>query len=397
MKVKSFREYYNTINEASSDITELKHLTHLEDLIFEGKSAAAKGLDFLKSVAESLKDGNADKVSIFKKIDGSPAIIAGYSTYEGKKKFYVGTKSIFNKNPKINYSFYDIDKNHSGFVANILKECLLYLPEIIKDNAWQGDFLYDTESLKSEGSSVSFTPNTIKYVIDDPELVDKVKSKKIGIAIHTKYTGNPEDKSLKAGFKIPKIKSSKNVFAFSTEMEYIPVLLSNKEYKDIYNDITVLEDKLKEFNDDDMKIVEENSRSINAFINSKIRAGTKIDKNKIKDFMDYITASAEKIVSKYKTDKKKQDIYNKAKENINEIRGIASTLYYILDWHSRTQSIKEILIDKLNKVKRFKTFVSTSNGFKATNDEGYVAINGKNAVKLVSRLEFSANNFNNRG
>jgi len=41
------------------------------------------------------------------------------------------------------------------------------------------------------------------------------------------------------------------------------------------------------------------------------------------------------------------------------------------------------------------TFIKTSNGFKVTNPEGYVAIDrvGGEAVKLVDRMEFSFNNF----
>ena len=53
------------------------------------------------------------------------------------------------------------------------------------------------------------------------------------------------------------------------------------------------------------------------------------------------------------------------------------------------------LINKLNKVKNIKTFIQTTNGFKSTGPEGYVAIDklGDNAVKLVNRYEFSTNNF----
>ena len=36
----------------------------------------------------------------------------------------------------------------------------------------------------------------------------------------------------------------------------------------------------------------------------------------------------------------------------------------------------------------------TSNGYKVTNPEGYVAIQKGGAVKLVDRLEFSKANFN---
>jgi len=56
---------------------------------------------------------------------------------------------------------------------------------------------------------------------------------------------------------------------------------------------------------------------------------------------------------------------------------------------------KLIIINKLDQLNMTKTFVKTSNGYKVTKAEGFVAIDiiGGGAVKLVDRLEFSTNNF----
>ena len=53
------------------------------------------------------------------------------------------------------------------------------------------------------------------------------------------------------------------------------------------------------------------------------------------------------------------------------------------------------IINILNKFIKLTTFVQTSNGFKTTGQEGFVAIDklGGDAVKIVDRLEFSYNNF----
>ena len=53
------------------------------------------------------------------------------------------------------------------------------------------------------------------------------------------------------------------------------------------------------------------------------------------------------------------------------------------------------LINKLDSLKNIDTFVQTTNGYKTTGEEGYVAIDtlGGDAVKLVNRMEFSYNNF----
>ena len=54
---------------------------------------------------------------------------------------------------------------------------------------------------------------------------------------------------------------------------------------------------------------------------------------------------------------------------------------------------KQILVRKLNQVSQLPTFVETDKGYRVTAPEGFVAISGQNAVKLVDRLEFSTLNF----
>ena len=54
-----------------------------------------------------------------------------------------------------------------------------------------------------------------------------------------------------------------------------------------------------------------------------------------------------------------------------------------------------MLLKKLQEIsQQAKTFITTPDGFKVTNPEGYVAIQKGGAVKLVDRLEFSRANFN---
>ena len=56
---------------------------------------------------------------------------------------------------------------------------------------------------------------------------------------------------------------------------------------------------------------------------------------------------------------------------------------------------KQILVNKMNEVKRMDVFLLTKNGYKVTGVEGYVAIDklSGNAVKLVDRMTFSYANF----
>ncbi len=138
------------------------HIEHPEDTILTGN------LDFLKAV-KSYTVAPHGHISV--KIDGSPAIIWG--THPVTHKFFVGTKSVFNKKLiKVNYTHKDIDKNHTGYVAIVLHACLSNLPKTT--HIYQGDFL-------GFGGESVFQPNTVTYVF--PENVEQT----IVVAPHTQY------------------------------------------------------------------------------------------------------------------------------------------------------------------------------------------------------------------
>ena len=134
-----------------------KHIEHPEDMVLSGD---------LNVLNWFTTNGN-----ISAKIDGSPAIVWG--TNPSNNKFFVGTKSVFNKKLiKINHNHADVDRNHKGKVADILHLCLDNLP--FTDNIYQGDYV-------GCGGTNSFNPNTIRY-----DFPDKV-FQEIVIAPHTVY------------------------------------------------------------------------------------------------------------------------------------------------------------------------------------------------------------------
>ena len=138
------------------------HLQHPEDSILSGDLSV---LDWF--LAES-------ELSV--KIDGSPAIVWGTNPATGN--FFVGTKSVFNKvKIKINETHDDIDRNHSGVVADILHHCFDCLPSF--DGIVQGDFI-------GFGDDDTFCPNTITYIF--PEIIEQ----NIIIAPHTFYATDGE-------------------------------------------------------------------------------------------------------------------------------------------------------------------------------------------------------------
>ena len=115
------------------------HLEHLEDdIINSGSVGGENAINFLKSVRNMLKVVLV-KVNMTVKWDGA-AIICGVNPENGK--FFVGTKSVFNKTPKINYTTRDIRKNHGGVVADKLQVCLAILSRLNIKGILQGDLLF---------------------------------------------------------------------------------------------------------------------------------------------------------------------------------------------------------------------------------------------------------------
>ena len=138
------------------------HIEHPEDTILTGDL----------SVLDCLSSGGY----VSAKIDGAPAIVWGRNPASGN--FFVGTKSVFNKKKiKINETHSDIDTNHVGNVADILHQCLDYLPRT--DYIIQGDFI-------GFGGDNVYCPNTITYVFP------KIVTQEIIIAPHTGYTAEKD-------------------------------------------------------------------------------------------------------------------------------------------------------------------------------------------------------------
>ena len=86
------------------------HMTHIEDLVFyQGYQGVKKAINHLAQTAEMLA-GTSEAGRISVKWDGKPAVIAGKDPKDGK--FFVGTKGVFAKTPKLNKTPADIRKNH---------------------------------------------------------------------------------------------------------------------------------------------------------------------------------------------------------------------------------------------------------------------------------------------
>ena len=150
----------------------------------------------------------------------STSIIAGKDPETGK--FFVGTKGVFAKKPKINFTDKDIEENHPAEgLQDKLKTALKYLRNLNWNTVAQGDMLYSKSDLKTEtidGEEVLvFKPNTIVYAVPtNSDLAKQIASSEMGIVWHTEYTGGPTlaDTQAKFGFNSSELGNS---LVFGTE------------------------------------------------------------------------------------------------------------------------------------------------------------------------------------
>lgn len=172
----------------------LKHLEHPEDHpIKSGEAGFHHAFNTMKTTAETLQ-GHDTGTKLMTKYDGAPSVVFGHHPETGK--FFVASKSAFNKNPKINYTEADIDKNHGhapGLVSK-LKAALKHLPKVApKHGVYQGDFLYnkaDNDVHQDEKGNYHFKPQLVNYEAPKKsEQAAKIARAKIGFYVHTGYKG----------------------------------------------------------------------------------------------------------------------------------------------------------------------------------------------------------------
>ena len=404
--MQGFQEYLNEDRNT--------HLEHLEDeIINNGTKGAKTSIEFLKSIKKMLQGGKGGS-TVSVKWDGAPAVFCGINPENGK--FFVGTKSIFNATPKINYTNADIKRNHGGALADKLKIALQYLPKLGIKGVIQGDLLFTSSDKKTavvDGKkSITFTPNTITYAVPvvssgflgfGANIYKEINNAKIGIVFHTSYSGKTmRDLSASFGASVKSLKKNKNVFF--TDANYKQSedpRFSSTEETAFDNVIRMAEGsayKAGEFID---KIKKDKGPlslgvQLKTFFNTYIRQGTKIEGTKrlANNFEVYFRDRLKKEIDSKKTQATKQKYEEILEVGMKILRPNREGLYFAIATYITLQSAKSVLLKKLNTIQSIGSFLRTKNGYKVTSPEGYVAIKGSGAVKLVDRLEFSRANFN---
>ena len=386
-------------------LTKNVHITHLEDLVFnQGSIGAHKAINFLRDVRNVLYGRVNNKINIGVKWDGAPSIFAGIDPTDGK--FFVATKSVFNKNPKIYKTYKEIDADIDSRLAFKLKLALYEFKKLgIKEGVYQGDLMFLKEDLKIEIIDsikyITFHPNTIVYAIDyESELAEIIKNASIGVIWHTLYTGETFE-SMKCSFDCD----------IKNNMISVPTVWMNDANYKCYNNIdieneyydyltTILNKSitlLQSINNNALNLINKDKLLL-SLISSHSNKKVKNNDNKHIDIEEFIYHVDEhfqkeidkkiKLSSKIKWENDRKIILKFITDNYIEMKKVFELVYMIT-------YLKRQFICSLNENILTKTFIKTNDGFLPTSIEGYVISDklSNHAVKLIDRIEFSKHNF----
>jgi len=383
-------------------ITEAKnvHMEHVEDELFNnGYTGGLQALAFLDSVTDMLAGQTSGKSKVTVKWDGAPAVFAGINPENGK--FFVASKSLFNKTPKINYTTADVDANHTGGLAVKLKTALNNLSLLGIKGILQGDIMFTKGDIKKQNidgeSMQTFQPNTIVYAVPEGSaLANQMTNAEIGVVFHTAYSGETiADLSASFGPDISYLKKTNKVWFQDAEYTVANgATFSATETQDLKGKIKQaysLLKKAKRALDGPLKnpsIVAD----VKIYTNANVRKGTTT--LSAREFISYLENKMQVAIDKLKSDKAKERKEKDKNKMVDLLGRNAGKLDQAFQLHALITNIKIHIVRKLETLKGIGTFVKTNDGFKVTAPEGFVAIDTTGAaVKLVDRLEFSKQNF----
>jgi len=403
--MQSFKQF---INEEKN-----LHLEHIEDEVLNnGVDGTRQAINFLRGLRDMLagssKSGKQVRITV--KWDGAPAIFAGINPENNK--FFVGTKGVFAKTAKLNYTPEDIDKNHPAEGLNRkLKLALEYLPELGIQDVVQGDMMYSQEDLQDETIDgeeyLIFKPNTIVYAIPkNSDLAKQISISKMGIVFHTRYSGDslPE---MDANFDIDVSQMTQTPNVWFRDAEYEDVSgtasMTEKETAQITGILSGAGRLFRQLNPNILKYIQ-NHKDVNiqikAYTNTKIREGRPIENPDAhaRGLIVYLKQKFEKELNKLKTEKARIRKQQAQREFLKFFQTNIRQLSQIFEMQNMLIACKILILRKLEQVKTLtKTFIQDDDGFRVTNPEGFVAVDKLKSdqyVKLVDRLEFSRQNFN---
>ena len=397
--MKSFTSFLT--EEADSEGGQLKHIHHAEDRpLMHGHAGFEHAYGALHQAHEHIKAGHKSS-NLTMKYDGSPSIVFGHHPSNGK--FFVASKSAFNKNPKINHTEKDIEKNHGhapGLVKT-LKHALKHLPKVTpKHGVYQGDVMHheDIKTLKEQHlfeaakNKVSFTPNTITYTAHGDE-AKKIKKSKIGVVVHQKYSSDMKHASPHVDHE--NFKEHPDVHIHGAEHDTSKVQHSAENEHEFHKHMKAAKD-IHDTHGHKMYDAVHHAHGgetghLSTYINHTVRHD---EVPNTKGFQAHLYNQHEKMASKVKSDKSKAEKRTEGERQIKHVEKNKEHYSNLFAMHHHLHQAKNALVKSLETHEgRYEHHI----GGKKSKPEGFV-VNHKpeggreEPTKLVNRAEFAKAN-----
>jgi len=393
----SFKSF---LKEEAEEGGQLKHITHAEDRpLMHGHDGFEHAVGALEKAHAQIKSGQQSS-NLTMKYDGSPSLVFGHHPKTGK--FFVATKSAFNKDPKINHTNADIERNHGhapGLVKT-LKHALKHLPKVTpKTGIYQGDLMHHAENKTISESyvneAVSFTPNTITYTPKDKKEEEKVKKSKVGIVVHQEYHGS-DITNMKASPHpdLSKFKEHPDVHLHGAEHDTSKVKHSEENEKTYQKHMAAAKaihtthghkmyDAIHPKHSGD-------SGHLATYINHTVRTD---EVPSVKGFKEHLQRQHEKNIVKAKSEKGKAEKTKQRDDELAHVEKHKGHYENLLAMHHHLHQAKNALVNSLETHEgRYQHHI---NG-KKSKPEGFVVNythEGKEEpTKLVNRAEFAKQN-----
>jgi len=386
--MQSFLEY---LKEESDPVEgKLKHIHHAEDRpLMHGGKGFTHAHDALQQAHEHIKSGSHSS-ALTMKYDGSPSIVFGHHPQTGK--FFVASKSAFNKTPKLNYTHKDIEKNHGHApgLMDKLHDALNHLKKVApKSGVYQGDMMFGHGDKQETKKGVSFTPNTITYTAKGED-ADKVRKAKVGVIVHTQYHGK-DIASMKADPHpdLHNFAQHPDVWHKSANHDTKQVHYSESDQEKFKEHLAAAKKIHDEHKGTMYKATQIHSGDgghLATYINHTVRTG---ETPSAEGFKKHVLSKYNKEIGKLKTPAAQGRKEREANTHAEHIDNNKEHYDNLLKMHHHLQQAKDVLVNTLNQ---HEGGLEHHIDNKRTDPEGFVIHHAGEPTKLVNRAEFSKAN-----
>lgn len=396
--MKSFSQYLTeAVNE--DKLTHLQHVNRLH--ITGGHEGVARAVNSLENTAGMLLGNQVPGHTLKTKVDGAPSVVVGYHPKTGQPM--VGTKAMFNKEPKINFSHEDIEANHghSRGLADKLHDLLDHAPKILPDRkslggrfpdqVWQGDFVHSgKKDLDTSSEHIKAQPNTVEYAWDKKSGEGKkALASKIGLAMHTHYKGNDLSNMVATpDVKDADFKQHPDVHLMGTDFKANPDHFTPEDQREFHAHKDMARKTYASMKPEALDVVGQHAVPVETYLNSIIRNNakrdpkTKPEEASVESYLQHLTGAAQRDMDKVKTQAAKDKRAAALNDTLQYVHHNREHFQKAMDLDKHLANAKNVLVRTMDKGKN----VGTSIGGIATGHEGYVHTDDQgNMQKLVDQ------------